>query len=67
MAMKVHAIKTDNSCSLLTPMLKCMQPKGGMNRSVYVPIEAKHATFLVQLIVVKGVCTYWGARLDHLL
>ena len=52
---KSFAVKAHNAGSLLSPMLKRVQAKGGINAGFICAENAENRTFFLQIIIVKRV------------
>ena len=55
---KSCAVKAYNASGLLSPMLKRVQAKGGINAGLICTENAKNRTFFLQMIIVKRVGRY---------
>jgi hypothetical protein len=55
MRKKSFAVKAYNASGLLSPMLKRVQAKGGINAGFICAKNAKNRTFFLQMIIVKRV------------
>jgi hypothetical protein len=50
---KIFAVKAYNASGLLSPMLKRVQAKGGINAGFICAEDAENRTFFLQMILVK--------------